>query len=102
MSERKVFILSLGVFLAAYFIPFGHPKVRASGLEAFLMVQEYARQHVLTCLIPALFIAGAIALFISGDAVLKYLGSAAKKWLSYGWPTIPECSASPPGSGRGG
>jgi uncharacterized membrane protein YraQ (UPF0718 family) len=84
MSERRVFILLLVVFLAAYFIPFGHPKVRTSGLEAFLMVQEYARQHVLTCLIPALFIAGAIAVFISGGAVLKYLGSAAKKWLSYG------------------
>jgi uncharacterized membrane protein YraQ (UPF0718 family) len=84
MSERKAFILLLAVFLAAYLMPFGHAKVRAAGLEAFLMLQEYARQHVLTCLVPALFIAGAIAIFISGGAVLKYLGAAAKKWLSYG------------------
>jgi len=38
--------------------------IRRSGLEAFMMLQEYARQHVLTCLIPAFFIAGAIAVFV--------------------------------------
>jgi len=83
LRERKVFLLLLVVFLAAYMIPFGHPRVRTSGLEALVMLQEYAREHVLLCLIPALFIAGAIAVFISGASVMKYLGSAAKKWLSY-------------------
>ncbi|MGB9839677.1 permease, partial [Thermovenabulum sp.] len=37
----------------------------------------------LTCLIPALFIAGAISNFISQQAVMKYFGSGAKKWVSY-------------------
>ena len=47
------------------------------------MLQEYAREHVLTCLIPALFIAGAISVFVSQAAVLKYFGAAANKFLSY-------------------
>ena len=44
---------------------------------------EYLSAHVLTCLIPAFFIAGAIAVFISQAAVLKYFGPQAKKLLSY-------------------
>ena len=48
-----------------------------------MMLQEYARQHVLTCLIPAFFIAGAIAVFVSQTSVLKYFGATAKKLLSY-------------------
>ena len=47
------------------------------------MLQEYAREHVLTCLVPAFFIAGAIAVFVSQAAVLKYFGATAKKVLSY-------------------
>jgi hypothetical protein len=47
------------------------------------MLQEYAREHVLTCLIPAFFIAGAIAVFVSQASVLKYFGAQAKKVLAY-------------------
>jgi uncharacterized membrane protein YraQ (UPF0718 family) len=47
------------------------------------MLQEYAREHVLTCLIPAFFIAGAIAVFVSQASVLKYFGARAGKILSY-------------------
>ena len=47
------------------------------------MLQEYAQQHVLTCPIPAFFIAGAIAVFVSQASVLKYFGSTASKILSY-------------------
>ncbi len=83
MSERKKFGLIVAVFLAAYFIPFDHPRVASSILEAFYMLQEYAREHVLFCLIPAFFIAGAIANFISQGAVIRYFGSSAKKWVSY-------------------
>ncbi len=83
MKERyKLLIITL-VFLGAYFIPWSHPVIRQSGLEAFLMLQEYAQQHVLTCLIPAFFIAGAIAVFVSQASVLKYFGSTANKILSY-------------------
>ena len=51
-----------------------------SGLDALL---EYLSGHVLTCLVPAFFIAGAIAVFVSQAAILKYFGPQAKKWLSY-------------------
>ncbi|MFC1861760.1 permease [Chloroflexota bacterium] len=44
---------------------------------------EYLSAHVLTCLVPAFFIAGAIAVFISQASVLKYFGPQAKKILSY-------------------
>ena len=44
---------------------------------------EYLSAHVLTCLIPAFFIAGAIAVFISQAAILKYFGPKANKIISY-------------------
>jgi hypothetical protein len=71
------------LFSASYFIPWDHPAIRRSGVEAFMMLQEYAREHVLTCLIPAFFIAGAIAVFVSQASVLKYFGAQAQKILAY-------------------
>ena len=83
MSELRKFLLFLGVFAAAYLVPFNHPRVSNAILESFYMLSDYAREHVLFCLIPALFIAGAIANFVSQHAVLRYFGGKAKKWLSY-------------------
>jgi uncharacterized membrane protein YraQ (UPF0718 family) len=83
MKERTKLLLIVGVFLIAYFVPWSHPVIRQSGLEAFMMLQEYAREHVLTCLIPAFFIAGAISVFVSQASVLKYFGAQAGKFLSY-------------------
>ncbi len=83
MKDRYFLLTILATFLAAYYVPWDSVLVRQSGLEAFLMLQEYAREHVLTCLIPALFIAGAISVFVSQAAVLKYFGAAANKFLSY-------------------
>jgi len=83
MKEITKLGLIVAVFLAAYYIPWNHELIRQSGLEAFLMLQEYAREHVLTCLIPAFFIAGAIAVFVSQASVLKYFGAQAKKVLAY-------------------
>ena len=51
-----------------------------AGLEA---LGEYLSAHVLTCLIPAFFIAGAIAVFVSKQSVLKYFGAHTKKYISY-------------------
>ena len=53
-----------------------------------MMLREYAREHVLACLIPAFFIAGAIAVFVSQASVLKYFGAGAKKILSYSVASI--------------
>jgi uncharacterized membrane protein YraQ (UPF0718 family) len=83
MKEWTKFALIVAAFLIAYYIPWDHSVIRQSGLESFMMLQEYAREHVLTCLIPAFFIAGAIAVFVSQASVLKYFGAAANKILSY-------------------
>jgi uncharacterized membrane protein YraQ (UPF0718 family) len=83
----------LAAFLLAYFLPFAalpaQSTLLTAGREALLMLQEYAREHVLLCLVPALFIAGAISVFISQAAVLKYFGAEATKWLAYG---VAACS----------
>ncbi len=86
--ELRILGLLLGVFLFAYLVPFSSPVVRNAIMEAFLMLQEYARQHVLLCLVPALFIAGAISVFISQGSVMKYLGGKANKVLAYGVASV--------------
>ncbi|QTL97400.1 permease [Iocasia frigidifontis] len=83
MSKSKKFLLYLAAFLGAFYIPFSNPTIKNAILESFLMLQEYAREHVILCLVPAFFIAGAIANFISQQSVIKYFGGQAKKWISY-------------------
>lgn len=55
-------------------------RVIESGVSELL---EYVQAHVITCLVPAFFIAGAIAVFVSKQSVLKYFGVQAKKYVSY-------------------
>lgn len=71
------------VFLLAYYLPVGVKRFDNAVMEALELVKWYAREHVLTCLIPAFFIAGAISVFISQASVMKYLGAGAKKVLAY-------------------
>lgn len=84
MGKQTKLLLIVAVFLAAYFLPFHHPRMQNAILEAFYMLQEYAREHVLFCLVPALFIAGAMSNFLSSQAVLKYLGPDSPKVTAYG------------------
>lgn len=49
----------------------------------FSALMEYMSAHVLTCLVPAFFIAGAISALLHKDTVLKYLGPGSPKWLCY-------------------
>lgn len=83
MKERYKFLIILGVFAAAYFIPFETIRIQKATLESFYMLQDYAQKHVLSCLVPAFFIAGAISVFVSQASVMKYLGPLANKFLSY-------------------
>ena len=83
LSPNKQLLLVTGVFLAAYFIPFQAPRVSGAVNEAFLMLSEYARQHVILCLVPAMFIAGAITVFLNQQAVMRYLGPDAKRLTAY-------------------
>lgn len=52
------------------------------------MARWYAREHVLLFLVPAFFIAGAIAVFVSQAPVMQYLGAKADKALSYGLASV--------------
>ncbi|MFH1609721.1 MAG: permease [Candidatus Bipolaricaulota bacterium] len=86
--ELRLTLFLVGTFLAAYFVPFSQPEIQKALAEAFFLLQDYAREHVLTCLIPALFIAGAIAVFVSHASVIRYLGHRANKVLAYGVASV--------------
>lgn len=83
MKNRTRIIIFIAVFLILYFIPLSGMRLQGAILEAFFMVQEYAREHVLFCLIPAFFIAGAINNFISKEAIIKYFGPKSNRILAY-------------------
>lgn len=89
--ERKdwnLLIWIVFIFGILYFIPSSSDWFRTSILSAFDLLHDYAIKHVLTCLVPALFIAGAIAVFIKKEKVIKYLGNNAKKYISYGVASV--------------
>lgn len=90
MKERTKLILIILVFLLVYFLPFSNLRMQGAMLESFNMLQEYARQHVLLCLVPAFFIAGAISIFVSQSSVMKYFGPKANKVLSYGVASVSD------------
>ena len=74
----------VAVFLLVFFMPVGTARFDNAILEGLALLNWYAREHVMLCLVPAFFIAGAIAVFISQNAVMKYLGPAAHKVAAYG------------------
>ncbi len=93
-KELKIFTAFVIIFLAAYFLPLAtpqfepgtnpaHAKVTRAIIEAFLLLQWYAQNHTLACVVPALFIAGAITTFLSKEGVLKHLGPKANKVEAY-------------------
>ena len=87
-SEWKKLLLIAAVFLALYFLPLGRPQFDSAVMESLHLVQWYTREHVLLCLVPAFFIAGAISVFVSQASVMKYLGAKANKVLAYGVASV--------------
>jgi len=83
VKERTQLLLMLAVFAACWFLPVDSVRFQGAVQESLELVRWYAREHVLLCLIPALFIAGAISVFVSQGAVMRYLGPAAKKIVAY-------------------
>ena len=69
---------------ALLLLPLDGPRVGQAFAEGLLLAREYARSHVLLCLVPAFFIAGAIGVFLSQGAVMRFLGPGAKKLPAYG------------------
>lgn len=86
-ESRKLFLIA-AVFLIVYFLPVGAVRFNNAVVQSLLLVKWYAREHVLLCLVPAFFIAGAISVFVSQASVMKYLGAKANKVLAYGVASV--------------
>jgi uncharacterized protein len=82
-TEWKPLAAIAAVFVGCYTLPVGSPRFDNAVTEAFQLVKWYAREHVVLCLVPAFFIAGAISVFVSQTSVMKYLGPTANKALAY-------------------
>lgn len=82
VGESRKFVALVAAFLLFYFAP---PDALEAGWArpALALLHEYARAHVLTCLVPAFFIAGTITVYLNRDAVMKFLGPEASRWISY-------------------
>ncbi len=87
-SEWKSLFLLIVGFLIAFYLPIGSARFDNAIFEALHLIKWYAREHVLLCLIPAFFIAGAIGVFVSQASVMKYLGARANKILAYGVASV--------------
>lgn len=87
-SEWKPLVWMVAAFAVFFWLPIGWPRFDVAVTEALALTKWYAREHVLLCLVPAFFIAGAIASFVSQAAVMKYLGPKAPKVVSYGVASV--------------
>lgn len=83
MKDKKKFLWLIGIFVVMYFLPLGNVKVTNAIFEAFKLLQWYIINHTLACVVPAMFIAGAISTFMSQASVMRYLGADANRFLAY-------------------
>jgi len=83
-KEIKIFIYLAGAFILFYNLPLGNQRFDGAIFEALELMKWYAQEHVILCLLPAFFIAGAIGVFVRQSSVMKYLGPRANKKLAYG------------------
>ena len=82
-AEIKTAGWLIGILAILYFLPVGTPRFDGAVNESLELARWYAREHVILCLIPAFFIAGAIGAFISQNSVIRYLGGKAKPVVAY-------------------
>ena len=87
-SEYKRLLWGLVVFAACFALPIEWPRFNQAIFESLALVKWYAQEHMLLCLVPAFFIAGAISVFISQASVMRYLGPKAPKALAYGVASV--------------
>jgi uncharacterized protein len=83
VKERTKVALMLLVFAAVWLMPVESERFFAAVRSSLALASWYAQEHVLLCLVPAFFIAGAISVFVSQGAVMRYLGPQARKLLAY-------------------
>jgi uncharacterized membrane protein YraQ (UPF0718 family) len=84
----KPLVIIIGGFLVFFWLPVTNSRFTGAVIESLALAKWYAQEHVILCLVPAFFIAGAIACFVSQAAVMKYLGAGAKKVLAYGVASV--------------
>ena len=84
----KSLSIIVGSFLIFFWLPLDSSRFTGAVIESLALARWYAREHVILCLVPAFFIAGAIACFVSQASVMKYLGAGAKKVLAYGVASV--------------
>jgi uncharacterized membrane protein YraQ (UPF0718 family) len=82
-KEYKILLSFIVSFFVLYFLPTQSPRFQGAVIEAFELTKWYVREHVVLCLVPALFIAGGISAFVSQASVMRYFGAGANKFLSY-------------------
>ncbi len=87
-SEWKTLLVIVVGFVVLYFLPVGSVRFDNAVTEALALTRWYAREHVLLCLVPAFFIAGAISTFVSQGSILRYLGPKASKPVAYGVASV--------------
>ncbi len=87
-QEGKILGIIGAIFLAFFYLPVGTPRFDNAIFEALYLAKWYAQEHVIFCLIPAFFIAGAIGVFISQQSVMKYLGAKANRFVAYGVASV--------------
>jgi len=91
-KEWKPLLTIMVVFVALYYLPVDWlqetERLENALWESLHLAKWYAREHVLLCLVPAFFIAGAVGVFVSQAAVMKYLGPKANKVLAYGVASV--------------
>jgi hypothetical protein len=78
----------IGAFLVFFWLPIESARFKEAVMSSLALTKWYAQEHVLLCLVPAFFIAGAISCFVSQAAVMKYLGAGANKVLAYGVSSV--------------
>jgi uncharacterized membrane protein YraQ (UPF0718 family) len=91
-EERKPLAAIIAVFITVYYLPLEWLQRQVflpqSLWEALHLARWYAQEHVLLCLVPAFFIAGAVGVFVSQAAVMKYVGPKAHKGVAYGVASV--------------
>ena len=91
-NEWKPLAIIITVFIACYYLPVDwlqqSQRVENALWESLHLVKWYAQEHVLLCLVPAFFIAGAVGVFVSQAAVMKYLGPRAPRAVAYGVASV--------------
>jgi uncharacterized membrane protein YraQ (UPF0718 family) len=86
--ELKILGGFVAVFSLLFFLPVGVPRFDNALKEGLELTKWYAQEHIMLCLIPALFIAGGISTFVNQASVMRYLGPKANKALAYGVASV--------------